>query len=122
MILEQYISLEYFSKKTFVLNPLDKLVASHSHLGYMPFNNDDFEAALSNINCQFMIVHTNNCVYIAEFESTAFANVDRIIKEVSKSYGEGLIRGKNHHEKETGKNVWENYKNNKVRKMTDQKK
>ena len=96
------------------VSPLDKLVASHSHLGYMPFNNDDFEAALSNINCQFMIVHTNNCVYIAEFESTAFANVDRIIKEVSKSYGEGLIRGKNHHEKETGKNVWENYKNNKV--------
>lgn len=96
------------------VSPLDKLVASHSHLGYMPFNNDDFEAALSNINCQFMIVHTNNCVYIAEFESTAFANVDTIIKEVSKSYGEGLIQGKNHHEKVTGKNVWENYKNNKV--------
>lgn len=96
------------------VNPLDKLIASHSHLGYMPFNSDDFESALGNINCRYMVVHTNNCIYIAEFESIAFANVDKIIDEVSKAYGMGLIKGKNYDDDIKGRSIWENYKNNNI--------
>ena len=96
------------------VDPLDKLIASHSHLGYMPFNNDDFESALSNVNCRYMVVHTNNSIYIAEFRSTAFANVDKIIDEVSKAYGMGLISGKNYTDEIKGRHIWENYKNNNI--------
>ena len=58
--------------------------------------------------------HRNNCIYIAEFESIAFANVDKIIDEVSKAYGMGLIKGKNYDDDIKGRSIWENYKNNNI--------
>ncbi|WP_304103918.1 phage minor head protein [Methanobrevibacter ruminantium] len=91
----------------------DKLIATHNHLSDTPFNHEDFISALSNKNTRYMVVHTPDYVFIANFKEDAFNHIDEIIKEVKKAYGLGLLQGKNYGTYVQGRHIWKNYKNNK---------
>lgn len=90
----------------------DEIVAAHIHLSSEPFNDADFESFLNpkqNVYSKYMIVHTKEDVFIAEFNKEVINHEKEIIEEVTKEYGAGHFgMGAIHN------NIWNNYINNKI--------
>ncbi len=91
----------------------DEIATSHCHLSGTPFNHKDVTAILNvkvNVSPRFLVVHTKENVFIAEFNKKAFNNKTEIIKELSEEYGNGLLNT----DKSSYDAIWDNYINNKI--------
>lgn len=92
------------------------MIATHSHIGLDPFNYDDFKALyrmMKEVPVRFMVVHTPEDIFIAEFNENAFENFNEIYDATKADYKNMMVRNMKYQSQRFGANtLWDNYLNN----------
>ena len=96
----------------------NSMIATHCHLGLEPFNYKDFEVLfkmMKEVEVKFMVVHTPEDIFIAEFEDNALENSNLICNEVKNDYKNMMERKLVQRTETFGADaLWDNYINNKI--------
>lgn len=93
----------------------DELIATHSHSHRNPFNYLDFSEALKSPNLKYMVVHTPQDIFIAEFNEMAYENKDKIIEKSEEDFVNMMARNMKFQSDALGAEMlWENYLKNKL--------
>lgn len=106
-----------FNQSNIVVYKNDELIATHTHLTRIPFNYKDFKAFFvsSQVYSKYMVVHTPNDIFIAEFNSEAFKNREDIIDATEKDYMNMMERNMKFQSDEFGAEaLWDNYLKNEI--------
>lgn len=92
------------------------MIATHSHIGLDPFNYEDFKALfvmMKQVPVKFMVVHTPEDIFIAEFKENAFENFNEIYNATKADYKNMVRRNMKYQSQRFGANtLWDNYLNN----------
>ncbi|AMD17421.1 hypothetical protein TL18_04940 [Methanobrevibacter sp. YE315] len=107
-----------FNDAKLVIYPGDELVATHTHLSKVPFNYKDIKTFFKNgseVYMKYLVVHTPEDIFIAEFTENSFKNKEEIIQTSKEDYKDMMSRNiKFQSDAFAAEALWDNYLKNEV--------
>ncbi|MBQ2613533.1 MAG: hypothetical protein IJG19_06645 [Methanobrevibacter sp.] len=107
-----------FNEAELLIYEGDELIATHTHLSRVPFNYDDIDTFFENgekVYMRYLVVHTPEDIFIAEFSENSFINKEKIIQAAKDDYKDMMSRNiKYQSDAFAAEALWDNYLKNEV--------
>lgn len=107
-----------FNEAELLIYTGDELIATHTHLSRVPFNYDDIDTFFENgdkVYMRYLVVHTPEDIFIAEFTENSFINKEEIIQAAKDDYKDMMSRNiKYQSDAFAAEALWDNYLKNEL--------